>query len=67
MDYTKHKPRGFMCKTDFDWELGEASGGDTIYPSIEELRRKRGCVEGCGIVEVEVSLVRVVQKETHDA
>lgn len=54
---------GFMCKVDFDWELGYASGGNTVYPSEEDLRKCRKCVDECGIVEVRVQFVRVVQEE----
>lgn len=51
---------GYMCKTDFDWELGEASNGTQVYASVEELKAKRKCVENCGIVKVKVSLDFVV-------
>lgn len=57
---------GFMCMTDFECELYWASGGTPIYPSIEDIRQCRKCVDscctGCGIVEVRVELVRVVQE-----
>lgn len=56
-------PIGYMCKVDFDYEVGNAMGGNVIYPSETDLRRNRKCVEGCGIVEVMVSQIRVVQEE----
>lgn len=56
--------RGFMCKTDFFYELGNAVGGETVYASVEDLKVRRPCAEGCGIVEVEVRLVRVVEEGT---
>ena len=59
-NYTK----GFMYQTDFDHELGNACGGNTIYPSIEDIKKNRRCVGGCGIVEVNVHFVKVVQKGT---
>lgn len=52
---------GYMCLVDYECELGYASGGNTIYPSIEDLKERRKCVENCGIVEVRVSYVRTVQ------
>lgn len=55
---------GYMCKVDFDEELGNAAGGNTVYPTIEDLREHRGCVKDCGIVEVEVTLKRVVDEGT---
>lgn len=45
---------GYMCGVDWQHELGEASGGNTIYPSIEDLKRHRQCWKQCGIVAVTV-------------
>lgn len=56
---------GYMCKVDFDWELGCASGGNIVYPSEKDLRERRKCVDECGIVEVRVQFVRVVQEERY--
>lgn len=53
---------GYMCLTEYWYELGYASDGCAIYPSIEELREYRSCVYTCGIVEVEVRLRRVVEE-----
>jgi len=52
---------GYMCKTDYDWELEEALGGNTIYPSIEDLQESRPCCEHCGIIKVEIKLLEVVK------
>jgi hypothetical protein len=41
-----------MCAVDFDWELGEAKGGNTIYASEKDLRENHDCVDNCGIQEV---------------
>ena len=60
MDEPKY---GYMCKTDWDYELGEALGGNSIYPSIEDLKKRRKCVSSCGIVKVRVELEEVVQPE----
>ena len=56
------KPRiGYMCKTDFDHELGQAAGGTVIYPSINDLKRSRRCADECGIVKVEIRFLDVEQ------
>lgn len=55
---------GYMCKTDFDHELGVASDGNKVFPSIETLRKHLRCVDECGIVKVEVRLVQVVEQGT---
>ena len=56
--------RGFMCKTDWDHEIGWASDGNKVYPSIDSVRRERKCTAECGIVEVDVTFVRIVQGES---
>ena len=50
---------GYMCKADFDFELD--NGNAPVYTTLDGLRAARKCVDECGIVEVEVKLVRVVQ------
>lgn len=55
---------GYMCRTDWDYEIDGASGGTKVYASLEDLKRHRKCVRGCGIVEVEVRLKRVVEEGT---
>lgn len=52
----------FMCKTDWDYEIG--NGIVEVYDSIEQLKKKRSCVTECGIVEVEVTLKRVVTEQS---
>lgn len=58
----------YMCSADFDHELGEAAGGTKLYASIEDLRENSPCVtcpkeeHPCGIYEVEVRLVQIIQK-----
>lgn len=54
---------GYMCGTDFQYELGAASGGNRIYPSVENLKEHQKCWEECGIVEVKVTLNKVVVEE----
>jgi hypothetical protein len=60
----------FMCETDFRYELGSSSGGCKLYPSKEDCIKYCKCTNHetggtCGIVEVEVKLVRLVQKDNH--
>ena len=59
---TERTVKGFMCLVNWDHELGEASGGTIIYSDEEDLRVHHRCIESCGIAEVEVRLVRIVQK-----
>ena len=53
---------GYMCKVDWDWEIGAALGGNKIYPSLEDLKENHKCWEECGVVKVKVSLEEVVHK-----
>jgi hypothetical protein len=52
---------GYMCQTDWNWELGEALGGTTIYPTIEDLKTERKCTDSCGVVKVKIELIEVVE------
>jgi hypothetical protein len=53
----------YMCKTDYDYELGNAAGGVPVYSSLADLKEQRSCVRECGIVKVKVTLVEVVEEE----
>jgi hypothetical protein len=54
---------GYMCKTEFDYDLSNAKGGSKVFSSVEDLRQCCRCVEKeCGIVEVEVKVIRVIQE-----
>ena len=55
---------GYMCQTDFDWELGEALGGTDVYASVKDIKRSRTCVANCGIVKVKIEFVEVVEPGT---
>ena len=54
---------GFMCGTDFQDELGQASGGTRLYPSAADLKEHGECWWSCGLVEVEVRLVRWIEPQ----
>lgn len=56
---------GFMCKVDYECELGKAEGVTPIYPSVGDLRKHRTCVDECGIVKVLVYLDAVIQDENY--
>lgn len=51
---TSQSRTGFMCLTDFQHELGEASGGISVYADEDDLKKHRNCWKGCGILKVEV-------------
>jgi len=56
---------GYMCMTDFEMDMPAYDA--KVYASIDILRKERPCVDGCGIVQVEVKLVRVVQEPSESA
>lgn len=59
------KVRGFMDGTDWSYEIGSASDGNKVYPSVRAIKRECDpCIGECGIVEVEVRFVRWVKKPT---
>ncbi|MDP5216742.1 hypothetical protein Q5Y75_05885 [Ruegeria sp. 2205SS24-7] len=53
---------GYMCATDWEFELGEAAGGNIVYASVADAKEHRKCLDGCGIVEVKVTFSRVIEK-----
>jgi hypothetical protein len=53
---------GYMCATDWECELGSASGGNVIFPSLDDAKARLRCATGCGIVEVEVRYRALVLK-----
>lgn len=57
---------GYMCRTDFECERGDPIEGNRFFSSIVSLRNAYECVEDCGIVEVKISLVRVVTEGNDD-
>lgn len=61
-DDDAHVVIGYMCRIDWECELGSAGGGIKVYSSVEDLCENRKCVTGCGIVEVEVRIRRVVSE-----
>lgn len=59
--------RCFMDGIDWQHHLGNDRKGTPLFPSENSLLEGRTCIAegGCGIVEVEVKLVRWVRKQTH--
>jgi hypothetical protein len=41
----------FMDGVDWDYEVGEASDGNRVYPDLESIKKYNKCWEGCGVVE----------------
>lgn len=62
---TEEIPRrivGYMDLVDFDYELGNAAGGNSVYPSIYDCERCRPCTSECGIAEVAVVFQKVAKE-----
>jgi hypothetical protein len=55
--------RGFMDAVDYEEHLENDMKGTLVFPSVELLKKAKPCTRQCGIVEVEVSFVRVVQPQ----
>ena len=53
---------GYMCLIDWNWELGAALGGNTIYPNIEDLKSNHTMWKSCGIVKVKISFEEVIHE-----
>ena len=53
----------YMDKADWEAEAGYCPNGNEIFYTVEQLLENRPCAEFCGVVEVEITLKRVVIKE----
>lgn len=51
---------GYMCTIDWNWELGEAKGGNTIYPSVKDLKEVHDF--NCGIVKVKIEFEETIEQ-----
>lgn len=45
----------YMDGVDFDHEVGEAAGGNTVYATPEDLLKYQSCATGCGIYRVRIT------------
>lgn len=54
---------GYMCMIDWQHEVGEAMGGNKIYPSVEDLKRNHEMWKACGIVKVSIEKVETVVEQ----
>lgn len=57
---------GYMCLTDFRYELGGNPGGIKIFESVEDCQKNKKCVGptgGCGIVKVQIIVIDTVIEE----
>lgn len=53
----------YICKTDWDWEVGEASdleGKMPMYSDLEKLKKERPCWDSCGVLQLKVTEVKKV-------
>jgi hypothetical protein len=44
----------YVDGVDYEHEIGEASDGNKIFPSIKALQENNRCWEGCGVVKCEL-------------
>jgi hypothetical protein len=54
---------GYVDLVDYQHEIGEAAGGNTIYASAGDLKKHQSCWEGCGIAKVKVYLDEIVHPQ----
>lgn len=58
MSNTDTEVTAYMCRIAFECEIDGTAC--KVYPTLDDLREAHPCADNCGIVEVRVSLVRVV-------
>ncbi len=59
----KRSVKVYMCGVDWKYEIGAAAGGNTVYPSVEDLKEHAKFWKGCGIVELEITENKWIVKE----
>jgi len=55
------KKKGFMCKTDYYFELGSSTDASQIFSTYESLKQHKKCHNGCGVVEVELLIKKHIE------
>lgn len=66
-DWEKKPRYGYMDLVDYQHEVGEALGGNKIYPDIEDLKENNSCWQECGIVKVEIRAIElIVSQNLHE-
>lgn len=53
----------YIDLVDWQHELGHASDGNKVFPSIEDLKKHRSCWKQCGIAEIEVTFRAIVEPQ----
>ena len=61
----KNDVEGYMCKIDWDHEIGTAHDGNRVYPSLEALQVHHTSWKDCGVVKVSVNLLEVLVEGEH--
>jgi hypothetical protein len=56
--------RGYMCATDYAYDLEGDYFGTKIYPSLKALIDNRQCTKQCGIVRVKIERDKRLTKGT---
>jgi hypothetical protein len=52
------KKTGYMCKTDYYFELGSSGDATQIFSTYEGLKQNKKCWSECGVVEIEIAIKR---------
>ena len=63
VEYATVSKIGYMCKTDFDYHL--ENDDVKVYDTIERLKNNQKCTDECGIVEVRITLSKVIAYEDY--
>lgn len=53
----------YICRTDWEYELENASGGTKLFSSIEDLKKHKSCWKDCGIIKVEIEFKEEIKEK----
>jgi hypothetical protein len=57
------KIKVYTCGVDYQYELGEACDGNRVFASVEDLKLHNKCWKQCGIVELEIKLIKWIEPQ----
>lgn len=57
----------YLDGVDWQYEVGEAYGGNLVHPSLKDTEESHPCVQQCGVVECDLVFNRWVKPQNFDA
>jgi hypothetical protein len=59
--------KGYVCQTGLDEDVGSMESDTHVFGNIERLKNEKRCWPKCGIYEVEIKIIKIVEPQNYDA